>query len=157
MCDQYFEAMERQLPMKCDFSGAEEEKSDEHTMWMQDYELLKAQFCNNMSACYSKLGDLKQADIFNNWALKECPDYAKALHRKCLILEDKGEFTQAVKVAEWCAQRFDHEDEPQDNRNTVRHFTEVAERCKPKIPLEVDMRTERLQEEADEEFSPAFE
>ena len=114
--------------------------------------MLKAQLCNNMSACYSKMGDIESADIYNNWALKECPDYAKALHRKCIILEDKGEFTQASKVAEWCAQRFDHEDECEDNRKTVAHFKELAGRCKLKIPYEVDQSRERLQAEADAEF-----
>ena len=105
-------------------------------MYLEDFEVLKAQFCNNMSACYQKMGDLDNADIYNNWALKECPEYAKALHRKCLILEAKGEYTQCVKVAEWCAQRFNHPDEPEENKNTVPHFTEVAERAKPRIPME---------------------
>ena len=46
----------------------------------------------------------------------ESPNYAKALHRKCLILEGKGEYTQAVSMAEWCAKKFDHPDEPEDNQ-----------------------------------------
>ena len=104
--------------MKCDFAGAEEEQKlgSQTRMWLQDFELLKSQFCNNMAACYQKMGDLQSADIYNNWALKECPDYAKALHRKCLILEATGEYTQAVQVSEWCAKRFGHEDEPEDNK-----------------------------------------
>ena len=48
------------------------------------------------------MGDFTTADLYNNWALKECPDYSRALHRKCIILEATGEFTQAVKIAEWC-------------------------------------------------------
>ena len=95
--------------------------------------MLKAQFCNNMSACYQKMGDLKQADIYNNWALVECPDYAKANYRKCLIMEAKGQFTQACKMAEWCAEKFDGEDEIEENKNTGPHFRELVERCRPLI------------------------
>ena len=61
------------------------------------------------------MGDLHSADVYNNWALKECPDYAKALHRKCLILEANGEYSVCWKMADWCAQRFTHEDEDEDN------------------------------------------
>ena len=68
-----------------------------------------------MAACYQKMGDLHNADIYNNWALKESPDYAKALHRKCLIHEAKGQYSLAYKMADWCAQRYTHEDEPEEN------------------------------------------
>ena len=87
LCNKYFEAVDRDLPVKCDFAGAEESQATEEKMWLHEFELLKGIFCNNMAMCYQKMGDLKSADIYNNWALKECPDYAKALHRKCLILE----------------------------------------------------------------------
>ena len=115
MCNEYFALMGNDLPMKCDFTGAEQENLDNDTLWLQDFELLKSQFCNNMSACYCKMGDFTSADLYNNWALKECPDYARALHRKCIILEATGEYTQAVKIAEWCVQRFNHADESQDD------------------------------------------
>ena len=52
LCNEYFAIMGKDLPMKCDFAGAEEENKNDHTMWQQDFELLKAQFCNNMAACY---------------------------------------------------------------------------------------------------------
>ena len=121
LCNEYFEAMNRELPMKMDFRGVEdagnvEETKEEHVMWLQDFELLKATFCNNMSASYCNMGDVQNADVYNNWALKECPDYAKALHRKCLIMEMKGEYSQAVKMADWCSERFSHEDEPESNQ-----------------------------------------
>ena len=107
--------------MKMDFRGMEdagdvEETKEEHAMWLQDFELLKATFCNNMSACYCNMGDIQNADVYNNWALKECPDYAKALHRKCLIMEMKGDYAQCVKMADWCSERFSHEDEPESNQ-----------------------------------------
>ena len=56
LCNKYWEAMDKCLPMKADIG--EEEVLKEHEMWLQDFELLKAQFCNNMSACYCKIGDL---------------------------------------------------------------------------------------------------
>ena len=56
MCNNYFEAMGKCLPMKNDIG--EEEVLEEHQLWLQDFELLKAQFCNNMAACYHKMGDL---------------------------------------------------------------------------------------------------
>ena len=147
--------------MRCDFAGAEDgeevKNGNQNKMWQQDFELLKAQFCNNMAVCYQKMGDLQNADIYNNWALKECPDYAKALHRKCCILEAQGEYTQAVKVSQWCAQRFAHEDEPEENQQTVPHFKEVAERCKPRIPIEKKQKNENLKAEADAEFDAVFE
>ena len=52
LCNEYFEILGKDLPMKCDFSGAEEENKEDHRMWLQDFELLKAQFCNNMATCY---------------------------------------------------------------------------------------------------------
>ena len=156
LCNNYFDACGNDLPMQCDFAGAEEVKQDDNKMWLQEFEKLKAIFCNNMAACYQKMGDLEQADSYNNWALKECPDYAKALHRKCMILEDKGEYTQAVKVAEWCSLRFGHEDEPEDNQQTVPHFRDLAQRCKERIPYEVNERNEKLKQEADAEFDAVF-
>ena len=135
----------------------EEEKEDSRTMYKQDFERLKAQFCNNMAACYQKMGDIEQADTYNNWALVECPDYAKALHRKCLIHEAKREYTMAVKIAEFCAKRFDHEDEPEDNRQTVGPFNDLADRCRPRIPYEAKETQDRLKAEADAEFDEVFE
>ncbi len=126
-------------------------------MWLQDFEKLKAIFCNNMATCYQKMGDIDKADEMNNWALKECPDYAKALHRKCLILEDKGEYSQACKVADWCSQRFGHEDECEENQQTVPHFAEVAARCKERMPIEAEEKYSRLKAEVDEEFDAVFE
>ena len=126
-------------------------------MWKQDFELLKAQFCNNMAACYQKMGDLQKADVYNNWALKECPDYAKAMHRKCLILEEKGEYSTAAKIAEWCAQRFDHEEESETNQEVVPLFIELVDRCKPKLADEVSRREELLRAEANAEFDACWE
>ena len=104
LCNKYYEAVGRDLPIQCDFAGAEDAKAGEGgKVWLHEFELLKGQFCNNMAACYQKMGDLNNADVYNTWALKECPDYAKALHRKCLILEEKGQYSQAYQVAEWCA------------------------------------------------------
>ena len=43
---------------------------------------------NNIAACFSHMpGQLAQAEYFNDMALMEDPDYAKAMLRKVLILE----------------------------------------------------------------------
>ena len=61
-----------------------------------------------------------------------------------------------MKIANWCVTRFEHEDESEDNKATVPHFREVAARCEPKIPTEVTLRNERVQEEANKEFDEVF-
>ena len=59
---------------------------------MQDYQRLKAVLNNNISATYCKLSDYDRADKYNNLALMEDPEYAKAFHRKILILEETGKY-----------------------------------------------------------------
>ncbi len=54
---------------------------------------------NNISTCFFYLGNIPKAEYSNEMALVEEPDYAKALLRKILILERKGEFTQAKSMA----------------------------------------------------------
>ena len=49
---------------------------------------MKAVLNNNIAACYCKLADYSRADKFNNLALIEDPEYAKAFYCKCIILED---------------------------------------------------------------------
>ncbi len=70
-------------------------------MFYQDFARLKAQFNNNISACYSLLKDFTQADIYNNAAIMEDPDYFDAYLRKCELYEDTCEYSMAVKMAEW--------------------------------------------------------
>jgi hypothetical protein len=61
-------------------------------------------------------------------ALSEDPDYAKALYRKVLIMEKKGEFTSGHSIAMFAITRFDHELEEEQNRETVPKFKELRDR-----------------------------
>ena len=125
-------------------------------MYLQDYELLKAQFTNNISACYFKMNDLQQADKWNNQALIECPDYAKAIYRKCLINEANEEYTSAIKMAEWGIQRFDDDLEVKENRDTVPAFKKIIERCRPLAGDESTKKANRMKEEAYQEIDSVF-
>ena len=71
-------------------------------------------------------------------------------------MEETGEYTQAVKIADWCVQRYNHADESQDDQNTVPHFQELANRCRAKIPQERSNKEAKLREQADAEFDEAF-
>ena len=102
-------------------------------MYAQDFELLKAQLTNNISACFFKMDNLQEADNWNNQALIECPDYAKAIYRKCLIQEANGDYSQSIKMAEWGVKRFDDDFEEEENRATIPHFKKLIERLKLKV------------------------
>ena len=60
---------------------------------------MKAMLLNNISTSYFHLGQLPKAEQYNDLALMEEPDYAKALLRKALILEKRGECRQAHSIA----------------------------------------------------------
>jgi hypothetical protein len=47
---------------------------------------------NNIATSFFHLNQIQKAELYNDMALMEDPDYAKALLRKVLILERKGEF-----------------------------------------------------------------
>ena len=85
------------LPFKSDFG--EDIKLEEGLMYHQDFARLKSTLYNNISTSYYHMNSLQKADAFNDLALMEDPDYAKALLRKVLILEKKGEYSQAHNLA----------------------------------------------------------
>ena len=68
-------------------------------MFHQDFTRLKAILFNNLSTCLFSLGNMQQADKFNDMALMEDPDYGRAHYRKVAILEKKGEYSAALNLA----------------------------------------------------------
>ena len=107
---------------------------------------------NNIAACYCKLNDLQRADKFNNLALIEDPEYAKAFYRRCLIHEEQGKFTLAANMADWSIKRFDSEFEEQDNRQIVPLFAELRARCQESIPFEEQVKEKNLDAEVEQEM-----
>ena len=83
--------------------SAEAKKEEDPTngcgIYMQDLSRMKAMLFNNISTCYFHLNSVTKAEYHNDLALMEDPDYAKALLRKVLILERKGEFEHAYSIA----------------------------------------------------------
>jgi hypothetical protein len=61
-------------------------------MFHQDFVRLKAILNNNISMCYFNMNQIPKSVQYNDHALMEDPDYAKALYRKVLILEKQGQF-----------------------------------------------------------------
>jgi len=86
---------------------------------------MKAMLYNNIATCHFHMNNLPKAELHNEMALMEEPDYAKALLRKVYILEKKGEYRQAVSIAEFACTRFDDEYEDDRNRKTIPEFKEV--------------------------------
>lgn len=78
------------LPFKNEIG--ESPKLEEGMIYHQDFARMKAILYNNISTSYFHLQNLAKADAFNDMALMEDPDYARALLRKILILEKKGEY-----------------------------------------------------------------
>ena len=61
----------------------------EGLIYIQDLYRLKAILFNNISMCYYRWGKIDQADKFNDMAIMEDPDYARATYQKCKILESR--------------------------------------------------------------------
>ena len=76
---------------------------------------------------------MQKAELYNDMALMEDPDYAKALLRKVLILERKGEYEQAHSIANFSVMRFDDEFEDDRNRKIVPLFKEMREKLKGRV------------------------
>ena len=74
----------------------------------------------------------------------EDPDYAKALHRKVLILEKKGDYTNGHNIANFAVTRFDDDFEEEDNRKIVPLFKEAKERLALLIPYEKEKKKANL-------------
>jgi tetratricopeptide (TPR) repeat protein len=121
-------------------------------MFRQEFARLLAALNNNVSACYCKLDDYERADYFNNIALMEDPEYAKAFHRKCILLEEQGRFTEAFNMANWGIIRFDNDYEEEENRKIVPRFKEMQSRCESQMPHEEKIRTEKVEEKIKKEI-----
>jgi tetratricopeptide (TPR) repeat protein len=93
---------------------------------------MKAMLFNNIATCYFHLDDLEKADHLNDLALIEEPDYAKALLRKGLILERRGDFQQAFSIARFAINRFDSVFEDERNQKVVPSLKELRDRCEGK-------------------------
>lgn len=83
----------------------------------------------------------------------EDPDYAKALYRKILILEKKGEFTNAHNMANFAITRYDDELEDPDNRKQVQFFREAKDRLVGQIPFEKKIKSDKAEKEVESEIA----
>ena len=127
------------LPYKDNFGKLE--KLQDGELFHQDFQRLKAILFNNVSSCFFKYGDLTEAEKYNDMSVVQDPDYGKAHFRKCMILERKGEYTQAVDLAQYYAEDYDHDMEMDEgNQGLVEKFKEIVERCTPRIGEEQDTR-----------------
>ena len=75
-------------------------------MYIEDFRRVKAQFCNNIAACYLRQDDCARADIYVNMALVLDPYYAFTYLRKCEVLESIGENYLCVQYAESALKRL---------------------------------------------------
>ena len=70
---------------------------------------LKAVLLNNLASCFFNEGFIDQADKFNDMALIEDPEYARAHYRKCTILAHKGDIKRAIMVAQSAINTYSNE------------------------------------------------
>jgi len=121
---------------------------------VQDFARLKSQVCNNLSLCYCQLNDLEQADIWNNQALLEDPDYPKAIFRKCAILEMQGRFANAVEMVGWGLSLLGNEfvDQPEEEAKLKIPFEDLKERCLKLVDQESALNTQKLKRDVEEEL-----
>ena len=150
-CEDYYKNWKDNMPFRCEFG--ENPKLEVGCMYLQDFTRLKSVLFNNISTCYFHLNSIPKADQYNDMALMEDPDFAKALYRKCMILEKKGEFTNGHHIANFAIARFDSEFEEEENRKIVPKFVEMKERFKVKIPYETKTKTDNLEKEVEKELS----
>ena len=95
------------LPPKYEFGDQGECKKD--SMYHQDFTRLKAVCLNNLASCFFNEGFIDQADKFNDMALTEDPDYARAHYRKCTILAERGDIKRAILVANSAIKSYSNE------------------------------------------------
>ena len=55
------------------------------------------------------------------------PDYAKALHRKVLILKKQYRYKNAFEICKFTINRFDNEYESEENQKVVPKLKELLE------------------------------
>ena len=108
---------------------------------------------NNISASFFHIeGKLSESEYFNDMALMEDPDYAKAMLRKVLILQKKGYYKEAHSIAGFAIMRFDDEYEDERNRKIVPELKAVRDQLEGKASIQKKKNDHRLQEEAEREM-----
>eukprot|EP00347_Sterkiella_histriomuscorum_P013270 403365360 len=130
-CKTYQSHWEGALPFKTEFG--ENPKLTDGSMYYQEFSRLKSMLFNNISVCYFNMNSIPKSEKFNDMALMEDPDYAKALIRKILIQENKGEFEGGYQMANYAVTRFDDDFEDEANRKMVPQFKELRDKLKDKI------------------------
>ena len=113
------------MPYKTDFGKPHE--LEEGSIYYQDFCRLKAVLNNNVAASWFNLNNIDEADSFNNQALIEDPDYCKALHRKCLILQKQGQYSICAQMLTFFIKKYDHPDETEEARSLIPKMRELLE------------------------------
>ncbi len=133
-CQEFGIRFQGQMPYRMQIG--EDPKVPAGSIFYQDFCRVKSMLRNNIAVCYFNLNKMRECEKFNDMALMEDPDYGKALLRKCLILEKKGEFTQGHDISRFAISRFDDDFEDDNNRKLVPQFKEINQRLKPLIGTE---------------------
>ena len=123
----------------------EEDQTGGHGIFAQDLSRMKAMLLNNISTSFFHMeGKLTESEYFNDMALMEDPDYAKAMLRKVLILQKKGDYKEAHSIAGFAIMRFDDEYEDERNRKVVPELKEIRDQLQGKASLQKKKNDERL-------------
>lgn len=121
---------------------------------------LKAVLNNNIATCYCRLKQYERADLYNNSALMEDPDYPKALQRKCEILFESGEYTHCSQMCEWAVQKFSGKDEKEETQALIPSLKELKDKAETEKPNEDKKKAEiaaQQDDDEDDEFDEIFE
>ena len=155
LAENYQKETEGNLPNKREFGDSP--KLGRHMMYQQDFMRLKATILNNMASCFLVKKQTDMADRYNNLALMEDPGYAKAHFRKCTILEARGNFTNAINLAQQCIEEYSHEFESDKTSiDMIPKFQELIDRLKPIKHKETEEVTRDLQEDVDEQLDASM-
>ena len=120
-------------------------------MYYQDCLRLKSTLLNNVAACFFNQKKIKEAEQFNDLALIEDPGYAKAHHRKCLILEANGQLTSAISIAQAQISEYQSEFEfDESNKAMIPKFEAFIKKVKPNLYKETEQKQNNLQKEVDD-------
>ena len=112
---------------------------------------------NNLSSCFFNEGFLDQADKFNDMALTEDPDYAKAHYRKCTILAEKGDIKRAIMVANSAIKTYSNEMETDyANVKVVPMFRAFIQENEDKEEMAEEAKQERIEKEVEQELEESM-
>ena len=136
----------------------ESPKLEPGMMYLQDFSRLKATFLNNLSSCLFNKNQIDQADKFNDLALMEDPGYQRAHWRKCLILEQRGEFKAALNLAEATLEDLNSEyNTDEASKKIIPKLEELTQRLEIIKDQETEFKKQRMQKEVEEELGGAQE